>query len=495
MIKNNQERLFFFIFFFSCFFVFLRLEIIFGSDTQAPFTDDFYYYLIPAKNLLKLGFPTFDTINLTNGFQPLWFLIILIIKFFINNEQIFNVIIFVIIFLLCVLTFLNFIKFLKLERFSHNETLFISTLISYLSFFFSRNGMEISLAIYLLSYSLIYYKKNYTIYSYLAFASFLARVDIIFIHFLLMLSHLFKNRKNLQIVFFELTLFPFLIIIYLIINFLIFDFPFPASGVAKSLYIELKFNTETFSFFYKNGLGFWLIKILFFFNLIGFFIISFFKPNFYTKIFFFSSVIYFLSNSLRSPWELWNWHFYYLAIVTSFITIEIIKIINKRQFLSILFIATNLFFLCSNIFLFKRDYGINNDHFINMANKITHYYNDKNYNSFAMGDMAGKIAYILNKPTIQLEGLISGSYILNEIKNQGSLCKIFDKFNVDIYLTSKINKINNSNEYLVFEPTINSKNVKRVYAKINGEPENIFTSGDLKVYAFNLKKNNICNAK
>ena len=33
----------------------MRHLIIFGSDMEAPFTDDFYYYLTTAKNYIELG--------------------------------------------------------------------------------------------------------------------------------------------------------------------------------------------------------------------------------------------------------------------------------------------------------------------------------------------------------------------------------------------------------------------------------------------------------
>jgi hypothetical protein len=70
--RSNFKNLFFYIgYFIVLSLIFLRTEILFGSDVIAPYTDDFYYYLVTAKNFIELGFPTFDTINLTNGFQPL----------------------------------------------------------------------------------------------------------------------------------------------------------------------------------------------------------------------------------------------------------------------------------------------------------------------------------------------------------------------------------------------------------------------------------------
>ena len=95
LINFNLKFVFFYIVYFLTFsLIFLRTEILFGSDVIAPFTDDFYYYLVTAKNFIELGFPTFDTINLTNGFQPLWFLFIVLLTYIFGDGVIFNSVIF-----------------------------------------------------------------------------------------------------------------------------------------------------------------------------------------------------------------------------------------------------------------------------------------------------------------------------------------------------------------------------------------------------------------
>ena len=104
---------FYIFYFFCCILIFLRLEITFGSDVNAPFTDDFYYYLTTAKNFISLGATTFDKISLTNGFQPLWFIIITLIYFIFQNNLIFNIVIILLIFAFSFLTFLNIKIFTK----------------------------------------------------------------------------------------------------------------------------------------------------------------------------------------------------------------------------------------------------------------------------------------------------------------------------------------------------------------------------------------------
>ena len=139
-----------------CLFIFLRLEIFYGSDIRAPFTDDFYYYLTTAKNYINLGVVTFDKISLTNGFQPLWFLIITLVYFVFPNDIIFNCIIIGLIFLLTLFSYINFRKYFTQNNYKMEECELIASIIAYLSLFFSKNGMEVSLAIFFFSWSLAF---------------------------------------------------------------------------------------------------------------------------------------------------------------------------------------------------------------------------------------------------------------------------------------------------------------------------------------------------
>ena len=103
---KREENYFYLIYFICCIFIFLRLEIALGSDFEAPFTDDFYYYLTTSRNLIDLSFLSFDKLSLTNGFQPLWFLIITLFNSIFLNDILMNTSIIITIFLLSFLSFL-----------------------------------------------------------------------------------------------------------------------------------------------------------------------------------------------------------------------------------------------------------------------------------------------------------------------------------------------------------------------------------------------------
>jgi len=481
----------FFIFYpICCILIFLRLEIFYGSDLKAPFTDDFYYYLTTAKNFLNLGLVTFDKISITNGFQPLWFFFITLIFTISDNDIIFNSIIISLIFIFTFLTYFNFKKYFLQNNYSENESNLIACLISFLTLFFSKNGMEISLAIFFFSLSLLYFHKNILIFCLFSFLTFLSRLEFLIFYFVILTNELFIKKKILKRDYIvKLSLLPFLIILYILLNLYFFGIPLPESGVAKSLVNKIKFNKETFTFLTSEGYGMKFISALFYFNCLGIFCILSKRIKNFTKISLLTTFLFFISNSLRSAWPLWTWHFFFLGISSSLLFNDFLNLFRFRflkysgSFLGLLFVAAYLF-------LFIKNFNINNDHILNIANKIDDHYSESNYETFAMGDMAGKISYLLDKKLIQLEGLVGGNKILTRIQNQKDLCELFRELKIEIYFTSKIKKVDNL--YYIEEPSQKSNNLKKMRGKLSIEPEKTFISGDLIVYAFNLKNKKFC---
>ena len=487
---KKEINIYFLLYSLSCLFIFLRLEITYGSDFKAPFTDDFYYYLTTARNFINFKFMTFDQISVTNGLQPLWFLIILLLKFLVNNEIVFNCIIISLIFIFSFLTFFNFRNYLKKQNYTETSSIFISVSISFLSLFFSKNGMEISLAIFLFSRSLIYLNNNNILFCIFAFLTFLSRLEFILFYFVIFFYELFIAKKIFQKKYiFQILILPILLIFYMVFNHFYFDSFLPESGIAKSLNNHLQFNKETFAFLTSQSLSMKFISSLFYINIFGLFFLFSKLLNKFTKFALITSLLFFTSNSLRSAWPIWTWHFFFLSISTPLLIDDLIKSINFSLIKYRTYIIC-IFFSLAYFSLFIKHYGVNNDHILNIAIKISNHYKFDKYERFAMGDMAGKTSYLLNKQLIQTEGLVGGKKVLNNIKNEESLCKLFEDYNVEIYLTSKFNKINN--KYYIEEPSQKSENVKKMTGKLINDPKNIFKSGDLDIYAFEVKNNKFC---
>jgi hypothetical protein len=350
--------------------------------------------------------------------------------------------------------------------------------------------MESALAVYFFSLSLIFLSKNIILFSFLSFLSILSRLEFLIFYFFILSYELFFKKKILILNYFLKILFlPLLIILYLCINFILFEYILPESGLAKSLTKEIKINLETFSFLKSNSYGMKFISILFLINCIGIFFLFSKKLNVFTKLTTISTALFFLSNSIRSSWPLWTWHFLFLAISTPFLISDFIKFVNfkyKNSF-AVLF---GVFFVTVYSYLLSKNHNINNDHILNLAVKIQNHYEKSNHKVFAMGDMAGKVSYLLGKNLIQLEGLVGGKKVLQRIQNEESLCDLFNDLNVNIYFVSKFKKVDES--YLVEEPSQPSKNLRKMRALLDLEPEKIFKSGELKILSFNVNDRSKC---
>jgi hypothetical protein len=263
----------------------------------------------------------------------------------------------------------------------------------------------------------------------------------------------------------------------------------PESGIAKSLNNEFKFNIENFSFLKSQGLGMKFISFLFYLNIFGLFFLFSKKLKIFTKFALITVVIFFISYSLRSAWPLWTWHFFFLSISTPLIIDDLIKSF-RFSFIKYRSLFIGVFFVLSYFVLYVENFGSDNDHILNVAKKISNHYKFREYERFAMGDMAGKTSYLLNKQLIQTEGLVGGKKVLDKIRNQKSLCELFEEYNVEIYLTSKFE--NKNGKYYIAEPSQKSKNIKKMTGILLKSPDKIFNSGNLKIYAFNVKQKNNC---
>src|SRR5262249_6245242 len=53
-----------------------------GQMLRAFYYDDFYYYAQIARNIRVAGFSSFDGITHTNGYQPLWMAVLVVLSLF-----------------------------------------------------------------------------------------------------------------------------------------------------------------------------------------------------------------------------------------------------------------------------------------------------------------------------------------------------------------------------------------------------------------------------
>lgn len=234
--------------------IFLLYSIFIGIIALLPtdiillyiFPDDSYYYFEIAKNAANNGFISFDNINETNGFHPLWF-ILLVPIFLLNTDKIIALRI-ILIYQGIIIGFAVYFLY-KIIRllFDKKSALFGSLLFLFLplSFLTYLDGCEASLNFLLLSiviYSLLKYDfnnlnfKNTLIIGFTFSLSFLTRLDNIILItpilcWLIFTKIIVINKKNLKYIITFIISFSILPGLYFLWSFLTFAHIMPISGV------------------------------------------------------------------------------------------------------------------------------------------------------------------------------------------------------------------------------------------------------------------------
>ena len=251
-IKLHYKKIYLII---ALYYVAILIVALLPSDflVMYIFPDDAYYYFEIAKNLARKGIVSFDTINPTNGFQPLWLLLltplyslgmdnITSLRFLILYQGVINM--FTIYFVYKVISIL----------FSKRTAFFSGIFYAFTPFIFqiniqgceaSLNGFILIICIYYLitqNFKKINYKKVITI-GFLLSMLFIIRIDniifIISILFWLIFTGEFelkiKNLKYIVSFLMVLSIFP---VIYLSWNYLNFGHLMPISGYIFGSTIE-----------------------------------------------------------------------------------------------------------------------------------------------------------------------------------------------------------------------------------------------------------------
>jgi len=207
----------------------IRLVIIWCTDFEWLTThltvDDAFYYTGVAENFVKGNGFTFDGINPTNGFHPLFMLISIICAFFTRGEELFRVL------LTLSALFYNVAAIIIFKLFKNRNFGFWSSvfwLFSPIMAFTAINGLETGLFSFFLWLTIFYTQKMFIledkktlICSGIVFGlTFWARTDSIFliisIGILIFIKYKFK-----RFIYFLLPVIPFVISIFLwnIVNF------------------------------------------------------------------------------------------------------------------------------------------------------------------------------------------------------------------------------------------------------------------------------------
>ncbi len=494
----------------------------YSSDAYLHFvTDDFYYYLLPARNLVTKGISSFDGATITNGYHPLWMLCVsgLYLSSF-GNEQIF----FSALALICSLsTYITFRYLYQLSTclFPDNTLLYAFILPVVLIFGgLIFLGMEIVLTIplyllFLLKLSQINFTKTVrkgTSFSlgFITSLLLLSRLDtgiliVLTIAFILGQNH--REKKIITHFIYNFCLGGILVPIYFLSNYFLFGHFLTVSTSAKALspLHNIDFSSLMYLAFNRDAIGgLFLIPI-------GLCLLLFsgkysIQQKLLCYIILLYPLFYYLIILINSSWFLNRWYFYpipfatlvTLGLLTEFLFSKFpLKISNLIATLSIIISSSCL--ITFSIFIFLRD----TVDWKPETNAV--YVHAKQMKSFvqlhpgyyAMGDRAGLTAYILNVPILQLEGLNADFGMRDHIQYQDNLLSVLEEYHVDylIETSDKEGLPKKQNCYIIEEPhsAQAGKPSNKMRTNICHEPIYTLTTGmpnemQVKTYIFDLKK-------
>lgn len=441
--------------------VIARCAWIFGALLRSPDVplrltqDDFYYYLKPAQNLAWFHHATVFPHTPTNGYHPLYFLLLTVMSLFVRTlPGVFR-------FLWALdLVSAAAIFFLTRRLFARSGSVLMANalaiLLTSLSITQICNQMEVTLALPLgFAFLLVGFvdpqqwtPRRAVLFGFLGALTFLARLDaglLVFFYVLAMLAQRsFRSALTIRTVLaFAAGCLP-LPLLYFALNLHFFHTLLPVSGMAKELRhghaaslllpasfngtSELLVNVAIFAAVLAWALRRWLLdreKVVLVATLLTPF------------------VFYGLEMRI-SDWPVWNWYFYVLRFAAAGFGI-VLCVLNSRPFLparygwlqkliqgpafaAVLGCAALLKLLVANY---------NVDHWmveIQHATGILDTFAQSHPGVYAMGDRAGMFTITTSNPVLQAEGLVMDRRYLEHIRAQDDLRSVLSSYGVNYYV-------------------------------------------------------------
>ncbi|MCX7611489.1 MAG: hypothetical protein N2043_07875 [Ignavibacterium sp.] len=429
---------YFFVFYY---FIFFLMWITLPLNYLLKFTtDDSYFYIKTALNFANEFKSSFDTLNSTNGYHPLWFILLaFIFKIAITLKITNEIDLFRIVFLLT--TIINYftLKFVykTFKEFYTNDENKIFLSASFLLIplvLFYLIGMEVQ--IFLLCFiSLIYLLHKFfseqiqnslkVKISILLSLIFLSRVDLFWYVFIIITLYILINKKYLLLDWIKISVVPFFVFVsYILLNKNYFNTFYPISSLYKfslNIFENLKNVPNPFS----NPIDFGILLLNIFFLLISFLkfsnsklkLINSFKLLLYFSLGIFSFlIINFLvnSNGVR------EWYYSYslfCAILIYLITAQ--QTTKYNQIIFLLLVIFNLFYFT----IFRMNY-YNHESAYKYAQKIHQIVSSEDF--IYQVDYSGIVSFFSGKKIINGDGLINSFEYYNYVKN-GELDRYLEK--------------------------------------------------------------------
>ncbi len=418
-----------------------------GSSWLLFVQDDLLYYLKVAQNLAQGNGSTFNGMVATNGYQPLWFLVLTVLSRATRNPTAILTFLALTDFFAALLTFLlarrlvesTGVRPLVVFAFAAWTTLYSLTLFFY--------GMETTLTVPLMLGVICLLRdvawltrsaRHTFVFGLLLSGMVLSRIDtLIFGGLLLAGILLFPSLRCLVrprlVLGLLLGLLP--IAIYFGINHLLFQTWLPVSGMAKELKFGRAPSLEPWRVFFHPLAGAFTLLLL---GGMGIFHRIRRRLSPIDRVVFLSTLsfpfIYYFILSCVSDWTLWGWYMYPLraAVCVSFVLLCSWPPLSRILALPWVTGALVLTVVCGvGLMRWTRQQAD-----IQAASVEIAAFAQAHHGTYAMGDRAGRVAYLLDDPVVQTEGLMMDKDYLRFVRQQTPLRDVLAHYGVHYYIAT-----------------------------------------------------------
>lgn len=423
------------------------------------FQDDYFYYASVADNLVRHGRLTYDGIHLTNGFHPLWFGVIALIRLMFGRFGApFYLALTTIVLVSLAVTYELSVRFARALGMDPAAAAVFSAMYSVNTAMLMTSGMEAVLAIPLLLWLFVESIDDRPLtvrrsawLGFLSSLAILARLDIAIAVALLVAAYLFFVRPPVGVAVRRLLAFAgggVLVPLYLTANVLVFGTPMPVSALAKQLYSGVGFSVG-----YAKGVALDsaygpAVAILLPLGIAALFVLYRRSPDVRRRPRFIGATAlafaftFFGLNAL-SGWVFFPWYSYPIAAAViaaiAFVWEAWGSFISSRRAAALALAAIVLVSQPIRAAIYFRDHGPNwkiaDNSLLANGYDLRRIVGDRK-GVFGMGAIAGVVAYVMDRPMVQLEGIMADRRMVESIRQELPLEDVLREYGVDYLVVS-----------------------------------------------------------
>ena len=469
------------------------------------FEDDFYYYLKVAENFAHGAGSTFNGIVPTNGYHPLWFLVIAAFAWIAKTPKVLVSLLGVASILGGLSTYLLARRIFILSSLEQAVSAVLAALITAYAAPMFFGGMEVTIALPLVLLVMVMAMqpkrwlgswRRSLVFGCVVSAMVLARLDtMIFAGVIFAMLLIFSRARRKDIykwvapsayAGFIAGLSP--VAIYFLLNRAFFHTLLPVSGMAKQLKAGLAPSAPALRSAFDTPpadqaiVAFILLMALLFPWLSRRIAVSHRAAYLAALVFPF---LYIAILSCRSDWRLWPWYLYPFrsALCASVALFALWPSVNRVLKIRAVVVALALIAVIS-IVLVRRDYEGRvrlYDTAIDLQTfSITH------HGVYAMGDGSGMVGMLLSDPVIQTEGLMMDRDFLTKMQRSTPLRQVLASYNVRYYITATASPPHGC--LLALEPSEAGPASPHMSARFCAPPVATFVHRNIYTYIYDLSR-------